>query len=426
MFGAFFGAEKFMNINNSQQSQFISIFRKAVNAVDGAYCTVEYLQKNPIPGDICLIAIGKAACSMANGAQQVLGNRITHHLVITKHGYHCDLLNNLKVLEAGHPIPDQYSLGAGEQMLTMLRGLPDDIHLLFLISGGTSALVEVLPGAATIADLEKLNGWLLQSGLPIAAVNTIRKQVSSIKGGRLARYLGGRKTTVLLVSDVQGDDPAVIGSGLLFPDKQSSAPIDINLLPEHISRLLSEAPSMPSPDDSCFENINWSIVANLELAMHAASTAALNLGYQTILHKEYLQGDAIDCGQQIAHTIQTQPGVLHIWGGESTVSLPANPGTGGRCQSLALSAAIALQHTKEWCLLAAGTDGDDGVSGAAGVCVDASSIQRALKKLGKNKNALDYLNNADAGSFFKASNDLIITGPTGTNVTDLVLGFYPG
>lgn len=413
-----------MNINSSRQSQLNSFFREAIKAVDGARCTAEYLRKNPISGEVCLIAIGKAACSMAKGAEQVLGNQITNNLVITKYADYRVQLKNLKVLVAGHPVPDQSSLDAGEQLLKLLRSLPGDIQILFLISGGTSALVEVLPDSATIIDLEQLNGWLLQSGLPIAAVNAIRKQVSCIKGGRLARYLGGRKTTVLLVSDVQGDDPAVIGSGLLFPDKKTSIPGNVSLLPEHIHRLLSQAPSMPEPNDSCFENINWTIIANLEQAMNAARAAALNHGYQTMLHKEYLQGDAIECGQRIARAIQAQPGVLHIWGGETTVNLPPNPGTGGRCQSLALSAAIALQHTQDWCLLAAGTDGDDGVSGAAGVCVNEDSIQRALKNLNRNAKAMDYLNNADAGSFFKASHDLVVTGPTGTNVTDLVLGFY--
>ena len=412
-----------MNINSSRQSQFKSIFYEAIEAVDGARCVSEYLQNQPPLGDVCLIAIGKAACSMAHGAQQVLGNYITHHLVITKHDHDCSLLTNLKVLEAGHPVPDQSSLDAGEQLIHLLHNIPNNIHLLFLISGGTSSLVEVLPGSATISELERLNIWLLQSGLPIATINAIRKRASSIKGGRLARHLGNRKTTVLLLSDVQGDDPSVIGSGLLFPGNETSVHINVESLPEDIRQLLSLAPPMPDPLDPSFNNISWKIIANLQQALNAANTAAKNRGYQTVLHKDYMQGDSIECGKSIAHAMQTQPGKLHIWGGETTVKLPARPGKGGRCQSLALSAAIALQHNKDWCLLAAGTDGDDGVSGAAGVCVDAESIQRALKKLDKGANALIYLDSADAGSFFEASDDLIITGPTGTNVTDLVFGF---
>ncbi|WP_455221268.1 glycerate kinase type-2 family protein [Kaarinaea lacus] len=415
-----------MNINSSRRSQLKSIFHDAVEAVNGARCVAEYLQNHPPSGDVCLIAIGKAACSMVQGAEQVLGNQITHHLVITKHSYLCSPFTNLEVLEAGHPVPDQSSLDAGEHLLDLLHNIPNNIQVLFLISGGTSALVEALPGSATIAELERLNTWLLQSGIPIATINAIRKRVSSIKGGRLARHLGGRKTTVLLLSDVQGDDPAVIGSGLLFPSDETSVHIKMEILPEDIRELLTCAPSMPAHHDPCFSNINWKIVANLQQAMNAANAAAKHRGYQTILHREYLEGDAIDCGKRIAHAIQTQPGEFHIWGGETTVKLPENPGKGGRCQSLALSAAIALQHNKDWCLLAAGTDGDDGVSGAAGVCVDADSIQRALTNLDKSAKPLDYLNNADAGSFFQAGGDLIFTGPTGTNVTDLVFGFYSG
>ncbi|WP_455365749.1 glycerate kinase type-2 family protein [Kaarinaea lacus] len=412
-----------MNNNNSRRTELLSIFEDALRAVNGALCTEQYLQNYPVSGDVCVIAIGKAACSMASGAQKVLGERIRDSLVITKRGWHKLELPDLNVIEAAHPVPDQSSLDAGQQLLDLLERLPLTTTLLFLISGGTSALVEVLPGSVMIAELEALNSWLLNSGLPIATINAIRKRVSRIKGGRLAHYLGGRKTTVLFLSDVQGDDPAVIGSGLLAPSTETSNAIQVETLPEDIRQLLSSAVPMPDPHDPCFNNITWKIIANLQQAMDAANVAAKSRGYQTIVHEEYIQGDAVECGKYVAGILQQQPGQLHIWGGETTVHLPENPGKGGRCQSLALSAALALQTRKDWCLLAAGTDGDDGISGAAGVCIDAHSIKRGRKKLGNNAQVLDYLNNADAGSFFEASGDIIITGPTGTNVTDLVFGF---
>jgi hydroxypyruvate reductase len=412
-----------MNINNSQRSELLAIYSDAVAAVNGARCAKQYLENNPVTGDICLIAIGKAACSMASGAQSVLGERIRDSLVITKYGCHQPPLPELNVLEAGHPLPDAHSLVAGRQLLDLLRRVSVTTELLFLISGGTSALVEVLPGASSLADLEKLNTWLLKSGLPIGEINAIRKRVSCIKGGRLARYLGGRRTTVLLLSDVRGDDPAVIGSGLLSPHSGYANSVAEQALPDEIRQLLSQAPPMPVPNDPCFANIHWEIIANLQRAIDAAETSALNHGYHAVVHREYLQGDARECGERIAQTVKARPGTLHIWGGEPTVTLPKNPGRGGRCQSLALSAAIALQDTRNWCLLAAGTDGDDGASGAAGACIDAGSILRALEKLGNRGTALDYLNNADAGSFFAASGDLIKKESTGTNVNDLVFGF---
>ena len=412
-----------MNIKDSQRSTFQAIFYDALRAVNGSRCTEQFLQNYPTSDDVCVIAIGKAACSMASGARSVLGDHIRGGLAITKHGNHVPCLSGLTVLVAGHPVPDKHSLDAGQQLLDLLQRLPQTTELLFLISGGTSALVEVLPGSSTIIQLARLNSWLLQSGLPIVAINAIRKRVSCIKGGRLARYLASRKTTVLLLSDVQGDDPAVIGSGLLFPRNAMSNHLDEEALPDYIRGMFLNAPPMPDASDPCFNNITWKIIANLQQAMDAANKSAEKFSYQTIVHDEYLWGDALQCGKRIAHTMQDQPGKLHIWGGETTVTLPENPGKGGRCQSLALSAAIALQDRKDWCLLAAGTDGDDGVSGAAGVCVDMHSFAQALNKLGDSGKVVNYLSNADAGSFFELSGDLIITGPTGTNVTDLVFGF---
>jgi glycerate 2-kinase len=415
-----------MNINNSRRSTFQTIFYDALRAVNGARCTEQFLQNHPTSGDVCVIAIGKAACSMASGARSVLGENIRDGLVITKHGNHVPPLAGLTMLEAGHPMPDQYSLEAGQQLLDLLQRLPPTIELLFLISGGTSALAEVLPDSSMITQLASLNSWLLQSGLPIAAINAIRKRVSCIKGGRLAQYLAGRKTTVLLLSDVQGDDPAVIGSGLLFSSNTMSNHVDEEALPDDIRHMLHKAPSMPDANDRCFNNITWKIIASLKQAMDAANMSAEKYGYQTVVHDEYLQGDAIQSGRRIAQIMQEQPGKLHIWGGETTVTLPEHSGKGGRCQSLALSAAITLCDVNDWCLLAAGTDGDDGVSGAAGACVDARSFAQALSKLGDGGKIVNYLSNADAGSFFELSGDLIITGPTGTNVTDLVFGFCSG
>ncbi|WP_455200961.1 glycerate kinase type-2 family protein, partial [Kaarinaea lacus] len=343
--------------------------------------------------------------------------------VITKHGHCSPGLPGVHVIEAGHPLPDQKSLEAGSQLQSYLNTAPANARFLFLISGGASALVEVLPESVSLKNLEKLNNWLLQSGLPIAEMNAIRQQVSCIKGGRLARHTDGRTTTVLLMSDVQGDNPAVIGSGLLVPADDSLKIIDHDKLPRFVQSMLNKAPPIPKTNDPCFNTINWRIIANLQQAIAAAGETAVSLGYVTNIHAEYLQGDAIECGRHIAQVMQCHPGVLHIWGGETTMTLPIDPGKGGRCQSLALSTAIELQGNKQWCLLAAGTDGGDGVMDAAGVCIDANTLARAKQKLVSGTDPRIYLENADAGTLFEASVDLIRTGPTGTNVTDLVMGY---
>lgn len=412
-----------MNIKGSHKHVLTDIFLQAVQAVNGECSVAQYLQKNPLNGDIFLIAIGKAACSMASGACTVLGHRIKSSLVITKHGHCFPKLPGIHVMEAGHPLPDQHSLDAGRQLLSFLNTAPANASFLFLISGGASALVEVLPESLTFKDLKKLNTWLLQSGLPISEMNTIRKQISCIKGGRLARQTEEHTSIVLLMSDVQGDDPAVVGSGLLCPPDDSARLINSDNLPGFVQRMLTYAPPIPQADDQCFYAIDWRIIVNLQQAITAAGKAAISQGYDTNVHTEYLQGDAIECGQHIAQVMQRYPGVLHIWGGETTVALPANPGKGGRCQSLALSAAIELQGNEQWCLLAAGTDGDDGVTGAAGACIDASTLEKAQQSLGACSEPLTYLKTADAGTLFEASGDLIRTGPTGTNVTDLVMAY---
>jgi hydroxypyruvate reductase len=419
----FYNPENPMNINSSHRAAFISIFKDAVRAVNGARCAAHYLRNHAITGDVCLVAIGKAACSMASGARVVLGEKIRHGLVVTKYGGRQPELPGLDVMETGHPLPDKQSLEAGRRLLNLLRDVPLTTTLLFLISGGASALVDVLPGSSTLAELEELNAWLLQSGLPIAQINAIRKLVSCIKGGRLAQQLGGRKTIALLLSDVQGDDPAVIGSGLLFPRDAASDSIQEEALPGFVKRMLLRAPPMPGRDDPCFHNIKWKIIANLRQAVRAADRSAARHGYESVVHEEYLRGDAVACGEGIARIMRSQPGKLHIWGGETTVTLPENPGKGGRCQSLALSAALALQNETNWCLLAAGTDGNDGVMDAAGVCIDSDLFRQERKHLAAESVPEDYLRRADAGSFFEAIGGLLYTGPTGTNVADLVLGF---
>ena len=418
-----------MNINKSHNSALKLIFEKALQSVNGRRCVAQYLQQDPLHGDVCLVSIGKAACQMAKGAQLVLGNRIRDNLIITKHdGCAGEELTGLHVVQTGHPVPDQRSLQAGQQLLTLLREMPASVKLLFLISGGASALVEALPASFDLEHLQRLNQWLLHSGLPIDTMNAIRKQVSAIKGGRLAQYLNGRDTTVLFISDVQGDDPAVIGSGLLFASDDALTSSDAQKLPPDILDMLNQTPPMPEQGDDCFKSVRWKIIASLQQAINAANNAAKDLGYETIIHQDYLQGDAIKAGRDIAQSLQSRPGKLHIWGGETTVTLPDKPGTGGRCQSLALSAAMALHHHQQWSLLAAGTDGDDGNSGAAGVCIDATSLERATQKPEIDLAPADYLKRADAGTLFAASCDLLITGPTGTNVTDLVMGYlndYP-
>lgn len=396
----------------------LHIAQAALAAVQGRTRVAHVLRAAPLPAAAWLIAIGKAAASMALGACDVLGDGIVRGLVVTKAGHGEALLEQHRgfhCLEAGHPQPDQRSLAAGAALLTFIADAPATAQLLFLISGGASSLVEVLPAGVTLTDLQRANAWLLGSSLDIASINAVRKTLSAIKGGRLRAHLQGRHAQVLLISDVRGDDPAVIGSGLLAADAGVPRVNELGL-PCWLAQLCRLAPTYSGV---ALATIELQVIARLADAKRAAAQAATTLGYSAYVHDEFIDGAADTAGQRLAQALlHAAPGV-HIWGGETTVLLPAQPGRGGRNQSLALASALELQAHNDVVLLALGTDGTDGPTQDAGALVDGGTIAHGeLAGL----DARLCLANADAGSFLEESGDLVHTGPTGTNVMDLLIG----
>lgn len=397
------------------------MYRAAIATVSGGLAVSEYLSHNPVVGPYHLVAIGKAASSMTLGALKVTGAELVSGIVITKHG-HLDqpLLDDprLLCLEADHPVPGESSLHAGRALVDFVERAPATARFLFLISGGASSLVEVLPSGFGLSDLRKLNDALLGGGWGIAEMNRVRKSVSLIKGGRMLRYLAAREATALLISDVPGDDPSVIGSGLLVPDAEQ-APLP--RLPKTAAKLLEGRLFDNQGADSLSQTrVVIAIVATLEDAKQAAARRAKELGYSVTVHSEFVRGDAERAAATIAETLrQAEPGV-HIWGGETTVNLPPVPGRGGRNQHLALALALELMGTTGIYALAAGTDGTDGPTDDAGGIVDSATI---VKGEGAGVNARQCLEHADAGRFLQASGSLINTGPTGTNVMDILIAY---
>ena len=396
----------------------LQIYQAALAAVQGGDCTQRALSGYDPGGPVAVIAMGKAASSMMQGAMVVLGDAFDEGLLITKEG-HCDTslqgIENIRCLESAHPVPDQRSLYAGQTLLEFIAAQSVQHDFIFLISGGTSSLVEILPDGLCLEDLRKVNQWLLGSGLNITAMNCVRKSLSCIKGGRLAQRLVGRHVNCLMISDVPDNSPHVIGSGFLSPDNSDrSQPDDI---PEWIKKL-PKAPPAPLLGDTCFDTIDVRVIAKLEDAMQAAKKEAVALGYEVYLHEALITGDAQLAGQQLAHALCNGESGLHIWGGETTVCLPDNPGYGGRNQQLALAAAVELSGMEECYFLAAGTDGSDGPTEAAGALVGGDTLQRGAQAGFDVQQALAA---ANAGGFLQASDDLVITGPTGTNVMDLIL-----
>ncbi|MCG6859832.1 MAG: DUF4147 domain-containing protein [Chromatiaceae bacterium] len=395
------------------------LFDRALAAVQGEPVVRRTLEARTMEELVTLIAVGKAAQSMTEGAVEALGKRIRGGLVISKSGHliaESLARFGLEGVVGGHPVPTEGSLEAGRRLQRLLEEEGDEL-LLFLISGGASSLVEVPASGLGLADLARLNKWLLGSGLPIDAMNLIRKSVSRIKGGGLLTWLGGRRLRALAISDVPGDDPRIIGSGLLVPEPDLASQLAALDLPDWLrewtERGLAERAGWPRIGPEV------ELVATLDIAKDAAAAAAADKGLVVHRHGQFLEGDAAVRGRELARNLIDGPAGLHIWGGETTVRLPENPGRGGRNQHLALAAATELAGRDDCFLLCCGTDGTDGPTEDAGGLVDGGTLRRAELE---GVDADSALAAADAGSLLAASGDLIHTGPTGTNVMDLVLG----
>lgn len=364
-------------------------------------------------------AVGKAAAAMMAGAFDVLGERIERALVVTKHGHGAGVLDPgwpVKVVESSHPVPDETSLEAGRALIDFVDAIPVDADVLALISGGASALVEVLPDGCTATDLARVNEFLLAEGFPIGAVNRVRKRISRIKGGRLAQRIAPRNTIGLAISDVPGDDHKVIGSGLLVPHSNEDISIDDLDLPLWLVEMGQRTPPLSGAEAT--ERIRTEVVARPADARAAAAAVLRATGVDVMEHPSLLEGDAVDVGRRIGLEIAGANPTVHVWASETTVVLPLHPGRGGRCQSLALAAALEIQDSTGTYVLAAGTDGTDGPGEDAGALVDAGTVARGVAA---GRDPEISLRRADAGTFLEASGDLVHTGPTGTNVMDLVV-----
>lgn len=375
----------------NHRAQLLEIYAAGLAAVQGEQAVYKALVRAGQREPCYVLAIGKAAQAMFQGAWRYYAEQLLGALVITKRGHSSEELTQLphvEVLEAAHPLPDETSLQAGQRLIEWLQTLPAQARLLCLISGGTSSLVEVLADDWTLDKLQAKTSAMLANGASIIDINTERKRLSRIKGGRLWDFIGQRPVTCLLISDVPGDDPAVIGSGLLFP----------------------------FPEDAAF---HFSIVASNQTCLQAMQQAAEQQQLPVTLMPDLLQGDAVTAAEQCIEFLrQSAPGV-YLWGAETTVVLPANPGRGGRNQHLALAAALHIQPDETIMLLAAGTDGTDGVTEDTGALVDNQTLARGKWE---NLDPVTCLAQADAGTFLHASADLIYTGPTGTNVMDVIVG----
>ncbi len=369
-----------------RRSLLLDLYHMALAAVDG-----RVRMRAALAGDlgneaVSAFAVGKAAASMMLGAAEALGSRLERGLVVAPEGAIPQELADLpgmRCLEAGHPRPDERSLEAGRALAEFATGTPETSRVLLLVSGGASSLLEIPAPGVELADLRALYDRSLSENLDIESLNARRTALSSVKGGRLRGMFRGAPVEAFMISDVPRDDPAVLGSGLLA------------------------SPGLRSR-----------LVGSLDDALNALLRGAEARGLTAHRAIDRLQGDAESAARRICHDLEVGGSELLIYGGETVVRLPEHPGRGGRCQHLAVAAARCIAGHPEYLLLAAGSDGQDGASGDAGAIVDGETVERAAD-CGMDLAAA--LAAADTGRLLEATGDLVYTGPTGTNVGDIVL-----
>jgi glycerate 2-kinase len=386
--------------------------------------------------NIYLTGAGKASARMAVAVERLLGKRITGGLLNVKHG-HVAKLRRIRLNECGHPVPDEAGVQGAQEIGNIAAKAGEDDLLICLISGGGSALMPFPAQPVTLAEKQDTTQLLLRSGANIHEINTVRKHISSIKGGQLAALAWPAQVLSLILSDVIGDDLDVIGSGPTAPD--SSTFLDAlavlekfgltNLVPPPVSERIRAGVAGEIPETpKSLERVQNLIVGSNQLALDAAAGAARGLGYRPLILSSFIEGETRDVAKvhaAIAKEVLSsgrpvkRPACV-ISGGETTVTIKGN-GLGGRNQEFALAAAMDIAAISGVLMLSGGTDGSDGPTNAAGALCDGTTIARA-EKLGLN--AADFLARNDSYHFFEPLGDLIRTGPTGTNVMDVRLALF--
>jgi glycerate 2-kinase len=416
-----------------------AVFDAALGAGDVGPLVRRALEGLRLPpgGRVIVVGAGKASGAMAAAAEGVLGERIVDGVVAVKDG-HLAPTRRVRLLEAGHPVPDARGAAAARAIHNLARSARADDLVLVLVSGGGSALTPAPAPPITLQEKQALTRLLLRAGATINQLNAVRKHCSILKGGQLARAANGARVHALLLSDVIGDPPDVIGSGPTAPDESTFAQtLDIldrfgiagQVAPSIRQRLEDGRrgliPETPKPGDPLFERVTNTVIGNNRLVTDAAVARAGALGFAPHLLTRTLEGEARAVAArfvQMAREIRAgggpaRPPCCLIAGGETTVTVRGQ-GSGGRCQELALAAAIEMAGLDDVVILAAGTDGSDGPTSAAGAVVDGDSARRA-RALGLDLAA--RLADNDANPALAALGDLIVTGPSNTNLLDLYL-----
>ena len=386
-----------------------------------------------------VVSFGKAASLMTRALVDGVGDTLTKGIVITKYNHvgQQRFADTIMVYESGHPIPDENGVRATGEVLKLLKKADDSTLVVFLVSGGGSALLCCPYGVISLAEKQFVTGLLLKAGADIHELNTVRKHISAVKGGRLAEIACPAKMISLILSDVIGDPLDVIASGPTSPDTSTYADVMKVIqkyglaakMPGNVMNIVTKGtqgyiPETPKKGAPIFNEVNNIIVGSNAIAVDAAKIAAERMGYKAAIISTQLSGEASQVGNNLAKKALDQKKMLGIgekvcmiYGGETTVTVKGD-GKGGRNTELALAFGMAIQGEPGITFLSAGTDGTDGPTDAAGAIVTSLMLTEAFKHGLKPQ---DYLARNDSYTFFKTIKGLVITGPTGTNVMDIQL-----
>lgn len=411
-----------------QKPFFATLFEAAIAAADPALSIRKYLPQKP-KGRTIVVGAGKGVAQMA-AALEACSEAPLEGVVVTRYGYGAPT-KKITVLEAAHPVPDEAGLAAARRLLDCVKGLTADDLVIALVCGGGSALLPAPADGLTLQDEIAVNEALLASGAPISAMNVVRKHISTIKGGRLAAAAHPARVVSLIVSDIPGDDPALVSSGPTVPNAASSADALAAIetygikLPEAVMRhLRSESAAAPGPHDSRFADHEVHVIASAAQSLEAAARAAEQQGIPAVIMSDAIEGEAREVGRLHAAiarevALRNRPfkkPIVFLSGGETTVTIREKGGRGGRNTEFLLALALEIDGLDGIAAFAADTDGIDGSEDNAGAFADSTSVTR-LRAAGIDAKAC--LARHDAWTAFEKVGDLFVPGPTGTNVNDL-------
>jgi len=395
------------------------IIKASIRAVQPDEAVSRALADNQFSGRVVLVSAGKAAWQMAKAAYDCLGDRIDSGVVVTKYDHVMGPISNFECYEAGHPVPDENSFKGTQAAIDLVSDLTEEDTVLFLLSGGGSALFEVpfIPGE----ELQDITGQLLACGADIMEMNTIRKRLSKVKGGRFAQICAPARVFSIVLSDILGDPLDMIASGPAYPD--SSTCEQAQQIAEKYKLKLSDRVRelLKQETPKTLDNVTTQITGSVRELCAAAASTSVSLGYEPVLLTDCLCCEAREAGSFLASVLKTHSGsgknIAFIAGGETVVHLTGT-GMGGRNQELALSAATGLDGMDNMAVFSVGSDGTDGPTDAAGGYTDGDTA-KSLRA--KGLDVYSVLQNNDAYNALKAVDCLIFTGPTGTNVNDVAV-----